>query len=138
MQHRLALVPNLHIGDVWMKVLPHFLNGKECWEQFYSIQQIKKNLLNGLQQLWIMIEDKKVLGVVLTQLDDFPEKRILRITYLGGKGFKPSMMDTLSSIEEWGKSKGCVLEDIFGRDKWEPLLKKRGFKSAGKIYRKEL
>ena len=138
MEHRLALVPNLHIGDVWMKVLPHLLNGKQCWEKFYSVHQIKRNFIEGKQQLWVMIEEKDVLGIVITQIDDFPEKRVLRITYLGGKGFKPSMMKTLADIEDWGRSKGCVLVDIFGRDKWEPLIKTLGYVSPGKIYRKEL
>jgi hypothetical protein len=136
---RLALVPNLHLPDVWLKALPHVLNGKEYWEQFYTIHQLKKNLFLGAQQLWLMIEESDVLGIVITQIDDYPEVRVLRICYLGGKGLKRDMIPLgMGAIEAWARGKNCKLVDILGRDEWLPLVKKQGYNSPGRVYRKEL
>lgn len=138
MKHRLALVPQEHIADVWLKSLPHIMNGKRHWEDFFSIEEIKRNLREGRQQLWVMIEGSEIEGVVITQIDEFSQKKILRISYLGGKGFKRSHMETLANIEEWAVEKGCSTIDILGRDEWYLLLKKHSYASPGRVYRKEL
>lgn len=143
----LAIVPVIHLEDVWFHVLPHILNGKEHWQDFFTIQQIRKNLLLGSQQLWIMIEKNenenssgngKVLGIVLTQIDEFPEKKVLRIMYLGGKGFKRGMLKEMLKIETWARKRGASFVDILGRDEWKGLVAKMGYESPGRVYRKEL
>lgn len=135
---RLAVVPSLNIPDVWMKALPHLLKGRTHWDKFYTLNQLRNNLNQGQQQLWILIEESDVLGVVLTQIDSFPERRILRINYLGGTGFKRKMISCMEAIEEWGREKDCDSVDILGRDEWFPLVKNRGYESPGRVYRKEL
>lgn len=134
----LALVPSLHVEDVWIRILPHLLNGKEHWEQFYSAQQLRKNLITGQQQLWIMVDEGEILGIVLTQIDTYPETKSLRILFLGGKGFKRAMVKNIRSMENWAKEKGATMVDILGRDEWWPLVKDLGYTSPGRVYRKEL
>lgn len=134
----LAVVPPLHLGDVWIKALPHLLNGKDRWEHFYTAEQIRQGCLAGRIQLWLMIDEISVIGVVLTQIDDFPNGRSLRFLYLGGNGFKRNMIKEMKKIEMWAKERGCKVIDFMGREEWEPLLKMMGYKSPGIVYRKEL
>lgn len=133
-----AIVPPLHIDDVWVKVLPHLLNGRDRWEHFYTAAQIRQSLILGMLQLWVMVDGNQVLGIVVTQLDDFPNGKSLRFLYLGGVGFKRSMMKEIHKIELWAKGKGAKLVDFMGREEWEPLLDKLGYHTQGVVYRKEL
>jgi len=136
---RLAIVPALHVMDVWLRVLPHLMKGREHWEPFYSCNQLRRNLVIGAQQLWIGIENEKdIVGCVITQIDDFPEKKILRIAYLGGYGLKRSHMKELKKIENWAKDKGCSGIDIMGRKEWGRLLAKFDYTIPGVVFRKEL
>lgn len=134
----LAVVPALHIDDVWVQALPYFLDGAKYWKPFYSLDQILKNLIAGRQQLWIVVEGNQILGVVLTQLDEFPETKVFRILYLGGKGLYPGMMQFLIQMETWAKDKGAQYVDILGRDEWYRLIERFGYSSPGRVYRKEL
>lgn len=133
----LAIVPQFHIEDVWIKVLPYFLNGEDRWNTFYTLEEIKKNLIYGKQQLWIMVDGNDVIGAVMTQIDDFPKTKSLRVLFLGGKGFKRSMIKEMKKIESWAKSKGCTVVDFLGREEWYSLLKMMGYSSPGRVYRKE-
>lgn len=135
----LVQVPSQHTDSVWMRILPHLLKGKEHWEQFYFADDIRNNLANGRQQLWIMLEgETNVIGCVLGQVDAFPTQTSLRIFFLGGTGFKRNMFDEIKKIENWARQKNVTLIDFLGRDEWYPLLKEIGYVSPGRVYRKEL
>lgn len=136
---RIAIVPNLHVMDVWLKVLPHIMNGREHWEEFYTLNQLRRNLVLGQQQLWIFLKDEQfVTGCCVTQIDEFPEKKILRIAFMSGSGFRRGDIKELKKIENWGKEKGCVMMDILGRKEWGKLLAKLDYTSPGVVFRKEL
>lgn len=134
----LAVVPTLHVQDTWIKALPHLLHGKDRWEHFYTAEQIREGCINGRMQLWLMVDGSSVIGIVLTQIDDFPNGRSLRFLYLGGNGFKRSMIKEMLKIEAWAKKRGCKVVDFMGREEWAKLLKMLGYSSPGIVYRKEL
>ena len=135
----LFLVPAHHVETLWTQVMPHLLKGEKHWKQFYSIEQIGRNLALGQQRLWVMLEgNKKILGIVLTQMDQYPETRAARILYLGGTGFKRNMMKAMVKVENWAKKNGATTIDILGRDEWFALIKEYGYSSPGRVYRKEL
>jgi len=140
MEKDLFIVPLEHVQSLWTQVIPHLLKGEKHWKEFYSIDQIGRNLFWGHQRLWVMLEgNKKVLGVVLTQLDVYPETRAVRILYLGGTGFKRSFLENgMRKIETWAKKNGATVIDILGRDEWFPLIKEFGYASPGRVYRKEI
>jgi hypothetical protein len=133
------LVPAHYVDTVWSQIVPHLMKGEKEWKQFYSLDQLYLNLISGSQNLWVMIEGKsKILGIVLTQLDSYPEKKAVRILFLGGTGFKRYMMKKMVKIENWAKKNGAALVDILGRDEWFTLIKGYGYSDVGRVYRKEL
>lgn len=134
----LRLVPQHSVESIWIKVLPYVLNGEKCWDKFYRPEELKLNLLSGRQQLWVMLEDMSVIGCVLTQLDVYPTNKAMRILFLGGDGFKRGMIDHMRELEKWAKSKGATVVDFLGRDEWWPLIKRLGYETPGRVYRKEI
>lgn len=136
----LANVPTLHVEDLWFKVLPHLLKGKKYWEHLYDAEDIRRDLVLGRQQLWIMVEktEKKVLCVILTQLDNFPKCRVLRILYLGGEDLYPGMMKEMVRLERWALEHGATMIDFLGRTEWQRLVSKLNYEPVGFVMRKEL
>jgi hypothetical protein len=136
----LAIVPPLHVNDIWFKVLPHLMKGKEYWEDFYTIEQIKDALVLGRQQLWVMVDrpGKILLFACLTQIDEFPNKRVLRILYLGGSDLHRGMIKEMAKIEKWALEKGATMVDFLGRPEWAGLMKARKYEVPGYVFRKEL
>lgn len=136
----LANVPTLHVEDIWFKVLPHLLRGKEHWEHLYDVEDIHRDLILGRQQLWVMVEktEKRVLYAMLTQLDDFPKCRVLRILYLGGEDLHPRMIKEMARLERWALEHGATMVDFLGRKGWQKLVSNLGYEPVGIVMRKEL
>lgn len=134
-----SLTPIDMIDVLWSRVVPHLLKGEKHWRMFYSLEQIKENLFAGHQQLWCAIEGPNVIGVVITQLDRYPEVCMLRFQYLGGKGFDPSyMLPWVRKMEIWAMHNGASGVDFVGRDAYMKLLVKNGYQCVGRVYRKQL
>ncbi len=138
MAWKLAIVPHYHVMDVWMKVLPLIMKGEKHWKDFYSLNQIRRNLIEGTQQLFVIIEDETdIIACIISQIDQFPTKKIARIAYCGGRRLKPKMMPmVIGQIENWAKREGAVMIDILGRKGWGRLLP--DYTIPGIVFRKEL
>lgn len=137
--HSFSLMPTYLIEAKWDEIEPHLLYGKSHWVAFYSIEQFKENLILGRQQLWCYMTGKKIIGVVVTQLDLFPAVLSLRFQYMGGKGFKPKvMMKCITKIELWAMQHGATVVDFLGRDAWRKLVPEFGYVCIGSVFRKEL
>lgn len=134
----MSFTPNYLVDLVWEKVIPHLLNGEQHWRHFYTLEQIHDNLIRGQQQLWCVTKGKRLIGALITQLDQFPEIVSLRYVYLGGKEFDPQMLKWLDMIEKWALQRNAVLVDFMGRKGWGKLLRKYGYTEAGVVYRKHL
>lgn len=134
----LAIVPTAYISTIWIRILPHLMKGKEHWEKFYTTDQIKNNLLTGQQQLWVMVEDGVPIGIVITQIDEYPTTKAARILFLGGTGWKRRMIEHLKVIENWARERGATMMDILGREEWSLPLKGLNYTSPGRVFRKEL
>jgi hypothetical protein len=134
-----GLIPNYLVEAVWDKIIPHLLVGEDHWKLFYSLEDIHNNLLEGRQQLWCYVENGKTIGVVITQLDRFPEVVSLRFQYMGGKGFEPkAMMKCIKKMEVWAMQHGATCVDFLGRRAWERLVPEYGYVCVGSVFRKEL
>lgn len=80
-------------------------------------------VLTGNMQLWV---DEK--GCAVTEVLDFPKKRILHIFLAGGE------LDAVRALEnsavEWAKSIGCSAFTLTGRRGWEKALKNDGWETT--------
>lgn len=134
-----GVVPNYLVEAVWEECIPHLLLGEEHWNTFYSLEDVYMNLTTGLQQLWCFVENGKTIGVIITQLDCFPQVVSLRFQYMGGKGFEPkNMMQCVSIMEVWAMQHGASYVDFLGRDAWRKLMPEYGYVCVGSVFRKEL
>lgn len=134
-----TIIPNHLVSAIWPKCLPHIIKGEKHWKMFYTLESMLDNLITGRQQLWCAIEGPKVIGVVITQLDKFPETLALRYQYLGGEGFDPDhMLPWVRKMEIWAIQQGATLVDFMGRDAHKRLLAALGYQEVGRVYRKQL
>ena len=113
--------------------------GREYWEEYYTLTQVKQLLLNGALQFWHLREDDEIdphLGAML-QIDVYGRKKVLRVLWLGGERFG-DMFDFLWILELWAAKLGCADIEVAGRDGFERLLRKRGFERTHVVMRKHL
>ena len=74
---------------------------------------------------------------VITQVVDYPKKRVLDIVYVVGS--VEGALLTEKSLIEWAKNMGVDRMTAIGREGWEQLLTDNpGWKKAGTLFVKEL
>lgn len=71
-------------------------------------------------QLWA--NDK---AAAITEIIDFPQKRVLNVFLAGGD--MEHLMDMLDSAKAWGKGEGCSEIIMSGRKGWLRVLDKQGW-----------
>ena len=89
----------------------------------HDFVHIVDGLIEGKFQFWSNEE-----CCVITEVIDYPKKRVLHIFLAGGK------LDHIRALEEkavqWAKSIGCSAFTLTGRKGWEKALKNDGWEYA--------
>jgi len=90
-------------------------------------------------QLWIAVrEDQTIVGAQITQITDYPSKRMLTSMFTGGsavRGWRDLMM---ARLEDWARANQCVGIEGEGRAGWVKLLERYGVKQRLISYEKDL
>lgn len=87
----------------------------------HTFQDVMRKIFAGDFQLWLGPE-----GAAVTQVIDFPQKRVIHVLYAGGK--MGQIIDFQESAAAWGKAIGCSEMTLSGRFGWQRVLDKHGWK----------
>lgn len=98
----------------WIEAALEYSNGT------HDFMDVANAVLTGNMQLWA---NEK--GCVVTEVLDFPKKRILHIFLAGGQ--LDAIRDLEDSGVEWAKSIGCSAFTLTGRRGWDKALKNDGW-----------
>jgi hypothetical protein len=74
-------------------------------------------------QLWIATRGDEVLAALVTEITDYPRKRIVGVPFIGGKEMRSWFRKALHTIEAWSKEMGCVGMQGGARRGWGKLAK---------------
>lgn len=133
----LVLVTPQLTDTFWEHLEPLLLHAKEQWHDYLDLDDIRAGLERGIYQAWLAgDEDGYYLGL-LTEIQEFPSIRLLRVLWLGGSHFIRAR-HLLAHVEDWGRRRGCDRCEIVGRRKWEHVLEPHGYEFKGAILHKEL
>lgn len=74
-------------------------------------------------QLWIATRGDEVLAAVVSEVTNYPRKRIVGVPFIGGKDMGDWFPQMLETIEAWSKEMGCVGMQGGARRGWARLAK---------------
>lgn len=95
-----------------------------------------RGVADGHMQLWaITEEDLRVLGLVVTEIMQYPAKRACLIFQLAGHDIR-RWIHFLEDLEMWAKGQGCQMMEIQGRRGWAKLCPE--YTEAFTVFEKEL
>lgn len=127
-----------YIEKFWAALAPKIADALAYADDKYALEDVKKEVLENQMQLWVVCrqDNKKVLGVVVTQVLVYPRKNVLVICYAGGKLGGEVARETAAKLGDWAKSKGDIKSiEIWGRPGWERVL---GWERIHTVIRKQL
>ena len=93
-----------------------------------SIDDIFFHVLQGIKQLWIVSDDKyKPMAAAITEINNYPQKRVMRILMLAGSGLDIWCEELENKFVEFAHKWQAKSIEVIGRKGWERQLKQYGY-----------
>mgnify|MGYP003140780473 CR=1 FL=1 len=103
---QVALVEAEDVGMVWGEVSPLIEKALLHAEGELVPEDIKKHLDKGDLRLWVALENKDIIAAMVTEIIQYPRKKIVRIITLAGKDMS-MWYDFLPMIEGYAIRNNC-------------------------------
>ena len=103
---KVALVNPDDVDLVWDEVIPLIEKALLHAEGELMPDDIKKHLDTGDLRLWVAFENKHVIASMVTEIIQYPRKRIVRVITLAGRGMD-MWYDFLPMLEGYAVRNGC-------------------------------
>jgi hypothetical protein len=94
----------------------HFLEPALEYDDCHEMQDIADAIADGRMQLW-----SGTNGAMVTEVQDYPRKRVLHVWWAGGK--LETILQLIPHIEQFAKDIGCGKITCTGRRGWERIFK---------------
>ena len=120
---------------VWEEVAPLLAKVTPHTEGELEPDDFIEPLTHGDMQLWVVIEEKKVIAALVTQIIPYPQKKVLRLISLAGDDFN-KIKDFLDMVEAFAVKCECGSLEMWGRKGWKKLLS--DWKDSYVVYTKDL
>ena len=115
-------VPSRQVAGAWPEVVGHIERALVHSGGRYSSEDFFHALMRREMQLWLVHEADRIVGVVITELRNYPRRRCCRYLLLAGDGFA-RWQHLQDDIEAWARANGCAAMEMCGRRGWERKLK---------------
>lgn len=125
-------VPKEDIHLVWNEVEPLI---KKALDDCYTADDILKGLIKNSFQLFISW-NKKLESAVVTEVAQYPQKRICRYFLAGGSNMNNWLEPIQTQIEKFAKLNSCQAIEVAGRKGWARKLK--GYEQKIYLFSKEI
>jgi hypothetical protein len=137
-----APVPKEYFHLVWDEAKEHLRRFEKRAKGRCTVDDIGKRILSGEQQLWIILnDDKEIIGSIVTQVWDYPRKKVAEIVACGGDSsneLNEYIFQSMSVIEDFALENYCDVIRIEGRKGWLKPLSKMGFEQSAVLLEKEI
>ena len=125
-------VPKEDLHIFWNEIEPLI---KKALDDCYTSDDILKGLVFEKFQLFISWENK-VESAVVTEVAQYPQKKILRYFLAGGNNINNWLEPIQEKIEKFAKLNNCNSIEVAGRKGWARKLK--GYEQKIYLFSKEL
>lgn len=129
-----SLVPPEMISGLWSNIFPHLSKAAEYTFGRYEPEDIFEFVLNGEGHLWVVFEDKKIVGITITRFWQYPRKKCLDVLFLGGEDWYDWRNDMFDTLHRWAVDSGCDVIESSGRAGFARVFKDRGYKPMWQVF----
>ena len=127
----MSMVPPNLLGHAWKKSEHLIGKLKRVSHGRFEGHDILHEMYSGKQQMWCIWEGDKedfpIIGVVITEVLQYPQKKLLCIQYCTGARLNEWKSDILDLLDRWAKECECDGLELTGRKGWVRELKPDGW-----------
>lgn len=134
----ISLIPIDHINDVWDKVKDYLMPAVKVTNGRFMLYDVYIAIQKGRMHLWIAFDDdKNILGCEVTEITDYPSRRLLTSCFTGGVKLRSWRDEMMSVLIRWAEDNQCTGIEGCGRKGWIKMLEPYGVKETLVMFEKE-
>lgn len=111
-------LPSLdELADEWPTIAPMLRKATQrtgCYEPI----DILRLAMAGQLGVWVCEVDGEITAVIVTEVKQYPRKRVLEMLFCGGCGMRHWLEPAIAVIDEHARACGCTLVCCLGRHGW--------------------
>jgi GNAT superfamily N-acetyltransferase len=102
----------------------------DCYEPI----DLLRFAMGGRMGIWFIERDGQLLAGAVTELRQFPRKRVLEVPFIGGRGLALWHRQLLEALDAHARDNGCAVLMGYDRKGWSNF----GFKISGVLMERHL
>ncbi len=135
-------VPKHYFHLVWDEAREHLVRFEKMSRGSYTVDDIAKMVSEDKQQLWLIVnEDNKIIGAIVTQVSELPQKKVMEIVACAGdtdNRLDEFLYEGMEQLEEFARINYCDVMRVEGRKGWVRALKPYGFKQEAVVLERQI
>lgn len=121
----------------WGVIAPMLEKAIEHNHQELTLVDVANMIVEEKSQLWVIIHNRQPKAACVTEIIQYPRKKVCRIVLLGGTSFE-EWKDILIDLENWALMNGCIELDAYCRPGMARKAKVMGFEEGAIVMTKNL
>jgi hypothetical protein len=129
-----SLVPAQYIDTCWEKIEAFIAKAAEYTYGRYTVGNIYDLVMEGDYQLWIAYDGKDFKGAVVTNIINYPQRKLLGMQFCGGEELSTWKDLMLDLLKRFARDSGCEGIESTGRPGWAKVFQNDGYKATWVTY----
>ena len=132
------LVPVGQIHKALPALMPHLETSAEWTNGRAGVDDLVRFVVNGQMQLWVVVDEDKILGHTITEVKQYPQCKMLVVQYCAMQtGTLEEVEDHMQDLAaRFAKDAGCAGIEFIGRPGWRNTANKYGYTAHSVTYQK--
>ena len=131
---RISLVPFERTTEAWDTVTEFMESAADVTNGRYEALDILDALLNFDHHLWVVFDEERILGALVTALKVYPSKKYLELAFIAGHEgptWKDKMLDIM---QRWAYDNDCDGIESSARLGWAKIFKDDGYRPMWQVF----
>lgn len=107
-----------HVERLWPTVAPLLALAVGLSNGCYEMDDVLADLMGGKQELWVALDEDRVVAAMTTMFDQYPRKKTLKVVFIGGKKMKKWLAEFRELVEFHAWQNGASMIEGFFREGW--------------------
>jgi len=120
-------VPPDILDETWWAFVPYIADALAYSAGEYRASDIREAVEAHRMQLWGVEGPEGIAGAVVTQIINYPRKRILECVLLSGDEAKQWIAQAKDTLEAFARHRDCAMARLKGRPGWVRVMQQHGY-----------
>jgi hypothetical protein len=129
-----SLVPPQYVDTCWDKIEGFVAKAAKYTYGRFTVGNIYDLVKEGDYQLWVAYDEGIFKGAVVTNVMNYPQKKVLCMQFCGGEQLKLWKEPMLDILKRFARDSGCEGIESTGRPGWAKVFQNDGYRATWVTY----